>query len=154
MKLIGIIWEDFVNYKKTSMTLEMPYCTFKCGSQYCQNSSLAAAPIIDIDSQKIIEEYLHNDITNAIVLQGLEPMDSFLEVFDFIALLRHNYCCDDDVVIYTGYNKDEISIQVSELSIFENIIIKYGRYIPNSIERYDDVLGVKLASNNQYAEKL
>lgn len=154
MKLIGIIWEDFVNYKKTSMTLEMPYCTFKCGSQYCQNSSLAAAPIIDIDSQKIIEEYLHNDITNAIVLQGLEPMDSFLEVFDFIALLRHNYCCDDDVVIYTGYNKDEISIQVSELSIFENIIVKYGRYIPNSIERYDDVLGVKLASNNQYAEKL
>ena len=29
-------------------------------------------------------------------------------VFDFISLLRDKYNCHDDVVIYTGYNKEEI----------------------------------------------
>lgn len=154
MRLKGIIWEDFVNYKKTSMTLEMPYCTFKCGSQYCQNSSLATAPIKDIDVQKIIEEYLHNDITNAVVFQGLEPIDSFDDLYSFVTLLRTTYDCNDDVVIYTGYNKDEIPDIITKLSKFNNIIIKYGRYIPGNAAHLDELLGVKLASDNQYAERL
>ena len=37
---------------------------------------------------------------------------------------------------------------------FNNIIIKFGRYIPNSSKKYDDVLGVYLSSENQYALKL
>ena len=35
---------------------------------------------------------------------------------------------------------------------WENIIIKFGRYIPNQEKHYDDVLGIELASDNQYAE--
>ena len=30
----GIIFEDFVNYKKPSMVIEMPYCDFKCDKEY------------------------------------------------------------------------------------------------------------------------
>ena len=50
MKLKGIIFEDFINYKKPSMILEFPYCDFKCdkecGEQVCQNSTHAFDPNI------------------------------------------------------------------------------------------------------------
>ena len=36
---------------------------------------------------------------------------------------------------------------------YHNIIIKYGRYIPNDGKHFDRVLGVELVSNNQYAIK-
>ena len=32
--------------------------------------------------------------------------------------------------------------------------MKFGRYIPNKKKHYDPVLGVYLASNNQFGEKL
>ena len=35
-----------------------------------------------------------------------------------------------------------------------NIIIKFGRFIPNQQSHYDAVLGIKLASSNQYAERI
>jgi len=34
MIIKGLIDEDFVNYKKPSMTIMMPYCTFKCDKEY------------------------------------------------------------------------------------------------------------------------
>ena len=37
---------------------------------------------------------------------------------------------------------------------FRNIIVKFGRFIPDQESHYDEVLGVNLASNNQYAKKL
>ena len=55
MLLKGIIDEDFVNYKKCSMTLMFPYCTFKCGEDICQNSALAKAPIIEVSIESIID---------------------------------------------------------------------------------------------------
>jgi hypothetical protein len=62
MKIIDIIDEDFINYKKPCMTIMMPFCTFKCdkecGKQVCQNSDLASAPKIDIPTKKIIQRYL------------------------------------------------------------------------------------------------
>ena len=39
-------------------------------------------------------------------------------------------------------------------SNYDNIIIKFGRYIPNQQSHFDIVLGVNLASDNQYAERL
>jgi hypothetical protein len=61
---------------------------------------------------------------------------------------------NDDIVIYTGYNESEVSEQIERLRYFKNIIIKFGRYIPNQQAHYDDILGVNLASNNQYAIKI
>ena len=169
MILKGLIDEDFVNYKKPSMVLEFPYCTFKCdkecGRQVCQNSDLASAPNIEIPEYAIIKRYLNNPITEAIVMQGLEPLDSILTVINFIYLLRHEYNCHDDVVIYTGYTKEELSqapamgifIQIdilTKLKNYDNIIIKYGRFIPDCESHYDEILGVNLASPNQYAERI
>lgn len=158
MILKGIIDEDCINYKKRSMILEFPICEgFKCdrecGQQVCQNSALATAPNIEITAYKLVQRYLKNDITQAIVCQGLDPIDSFWELLDFIRTLRLMKC-NDDVVIYTGYNKEEIPKQLLYLKTYPNIIVKFGRYIPNQKAHRDTILGVNLASDNQYAEKI
>ena len=154
----GIIIEDFVNYKVPCLTLQTPYCTFKCdkecGKQVCQNSTLATAPISHFSDDVLIKKYIENNITKAICFQGLEPFDNFEDVYDFIFKLRKDYNNFDPVVIYTGYNKEEISSQLKQLTHFENIIVKYGRFIPDQQSHFDSVLGVNLASDNQYAERI
>lgn len=162
MKIKGIIDEDFINYKKPSMVIMCPSCTFKCdkenGAQVCQNSTLAAAPDIEVKNYDIIERYLKNPITKAIVFSGLEPFDSFEEIYSLIYSLRQ-WNCTDDVVIYTGYDRDEISTMkradgffyIDSLILLRPIIVKYGRYKPNQKMKYDKILGVNLASDNQFA---
>ena len=152
MKIKGLITEDFVNYKKASMTIIFPYCTFKCGEDYCQNSPLTKSPIIEISINDLVNRYNNNPITEAVVMQGLEPFDSWSDLKEFVKKLREYN--NDDIVIYTGYNKDEVIKYIKELSVYPNIIVKFGRYIPNQEKHYDDVLGVYLASNNQYAERI
>ena len=152
MKIKGLITEDFVNYKKASMTIIFPYCTFKCGEDYCQNSPLTKSPIIEISIDDLVNRYNNNPITEAVVMQGLEPFDSWSDLKEFVKKLREYN--NDDIIIYTGYNKDEVIKYIKELSVYPNIIVKFGRYIPNQEKHYDDVLGVYLASNNQYAERI
>jgi hypothetical protein len=133
----------------------------------CQNLALTTAPDIEISTAHIVKRYLDNPITKAIIMAGLEPFDSAYNLFDLIRHLR--IYTDDDIVVYTGYTKDEIqhmafkthwSGGVLEWSYLErlakhpNIIIKFGRFIPNYEPHYDAVLGVKLASPNQYAERI
>lgn len=156
MLIKGIIDEDFINYKKPCMVIEFPYCSFKCdkecGKQVCQNGALANSPNINIERMDLIDRYLKNDITQSIVMQGLEPFDSWDDLLTLIFLFR---CyTNDDIVIYTGYNELEVFEKIERLQYFKNIIIKFGRYIPNQQAHYDDTLGVNLASNNQYAIKI
>ena len=154
----GIIFEDTINYKKTSMTIEMPYCSFKCDKEYgkpvCQNGALATSPNIHVYIPDLLDKYINNPMTEAIVFQGLEPLDSFDELLMFLILLRNSRKCMDEVVIYTGYKKEEIKGKIEDLMKFPNIIIKFGRYIPNQESHYDPILGVELASPNQYAERI
>ena len=132
MILKGVIFEDFVNYKKPSMVLQFPKCSFKCGESVCQNSTLALSQDIECDAKKLVEQYINDLITEAVVMQGLEPFDSIGDVVEFISVLRNDFQCDDDVVIYTGYDEAEISSELLLLSThFKNIIVKFGRYIPN-----------------------
>ena len=153
MILTQLITEDFVNFKKPSMFLSTSVCSFKCdkekGCQICQNSSLAAAPKIEVDDLKIIKNYIKNDITEAIVIGGLEGFDTFEEVLSFINKFRA--VSNDQIVIYTGYYPSEIKDKLKELYDFKNIIVKFGRFIPNDTPRYDEILGVTLASSNQFA---
>lgn len=157
MKIKGIITEDWVNYKKPSMTIEMPYCSFKCdkecGKQVCQNSALANAPTQDISASKIVDLYMKNDITQAIVFQGLEPFDSWEELLSAIGSFRQK--TQDNIIIYTGYTEKECVFWTTFIKeLYENIIIKYGRYIPDQESHFDEILGVNLVSPNQYAKKI
>lgn len=158
MIIKDIIDNDFVNYKKYSMFIAFPFCTFKCdklnGCKVCQNAHLAHEPNIEVDTVDLINRYLNNNLTEAVVMGGMEPLDSFEDLKEFVWALRHMFICDDDIVIYTGYNKEEIKEQVEWLSQFPNIIIKFGRFVMNQQPHYDEVLGVNLASKNQYAQKI
>lgn len=162
MKVKGIIFEDFVNYKKPSMTIMMPKCNFKCdrecNAQVCQNSHLVDQENIDIDVEELLQNYYcNNPIIESIVFQGLEPFDTFDDLYNFIEIFT-GYSTSD-VVIYTGYNKDEIQSEIKKLSNFvkqhqNRLIIKFGRFIPDQQPHLDEILGVMLASDNQYAEMI
>lgn len=151
-----LIDEDFSNYKKTSMFIGFPTCSWKCekecGQKVCQNSALSAAQSIDIPIDKIVERYIKNPITNAIVMGGLEPFESFDDLYELVMAFRKN--TDDDIVLYTGFYDFEIQKFVDKLSKFHNIIIKFGRYIPDNERHFDDVLGIYLSSDNQYGKKI
>lgn len=156
IKIKGIRMEDFTNYKKPSMYIAFPSCTFKCEREcrqkMCQNSSLVQAPTLTIGVHSIVSKYVNNPITSAIVIGGLEPFDSEEDLFMLITYLR--VATQDDIVIYTGYTKEEIQDRqiYKYLLKTKNIIIKFGRFIPNQQPHYDEILGISLASDNQYAE--
>lgn len=171
MTIKGIIDEDFVNYKLPSMYIAFNHCSFKCdkenGCQLCQNASLTQKPDISISKEKVIERFLNNDLTEAIVCGGLEPMDSEFDLLPFIDCLRRQYKCNSTIVIYTGYTEEELEngkfgtgiAQDTQKQYWElikqygNIIVKFGRFRPNQEPHFDEVLGVNLASNNQYAKE-
>jgi len=81
-------------------------------------------------------------------------MEQFDELVAFLDIMRRHYGCLDDVVIYTGYSPEEIQGELKVMKQYENIIIKFGRFRPNQQTHYDEVLGVNLASDNQYAVKI
>lgn len=159
MKIKGITDECFSDYKKPSMFIAFPTCTFKCdeenGCALCQNSALANEPDIDIDKEEIIERYLANPITKAIVCGGLEPFDSPLDLLPFIDCFRRDYKCDDPLIIYTGYTEEEL-MQKDYWSLLKRykVIIKFGRFRPNEESHYDNILGIDLISPNQYAKEI
>jgi hypothetical protein len=151
-----LIDEDFTNYKKPSMFIGFPRCSWKCdkecGMQVCQNGALATAPDIVVNLDNLIKRYLQNRITTSLLCGGLEPFDSWEDLKNLIICFREK--TDDDIVIYTGYLESEISEQISWLKQYKNIIVKFGRFIPNQNKHYDEVLGVNLASDNQYARRI
>lgn len=159
MLLKTIIDEDFNNYRKPSMFIATCKCNWKCCVEQnldiniCQNSDLAKQKNIDMPVDEIFSRYINNPITKAVVVGGLEPMLQFNEVLDLIEYFR-DHGCNDDIVVYTGYYPDEIEIQISILQQHRNIVLKYGRFLPNHKSHYDKVLGVNLASDNQYAERI
>lgn len=140
------------------MVIGFPSCTWKCekecGMRVCQNGTLAQAPDKTIGVNTIVNRYINNHITKAIIMAGLEPLDSAEDLQILISYLRVS--TQDDIVIYTGYTEDEIKYKeiYNFLLHANNIIVKFGRFVPNQQPHYDNVLGVKLASDNQYARRI
>lgn len=157
MRVKTITDEDFVNYKVPTMFIGTVSCSGKCCIEQglpfsiCQNDEWRKSATIEIDDHVLCERYIANPITKAVLFGGLEPIDQIDELVKFLCVLRQEYKCMDDVVIYTGYEPDEIHSQLNILSQFPNIVIKFGRYIPHNNPHFDEVLGVNLASDNQYA---
>ena len=150
MKLKGLNDYDICNYKEPSMFLIFPNCTFKCdhecGRPICQNSALAHEPEAEIKAVDVVQRYINNSLTHAVVCGGLEPFDSWDDLWSFICVFRG--FSKDSIIIYTGYKEEEVQEKVKLLSKLDNIIVKFGRFIPNSPHIVDTVLGVELASNN------
>lgn len=151
--------EDFVNYAKPSLFLITCKCDWKCCYEanipvtVCQNEPIAKLPTKEFSVDIIYKAYAKNDITQAVVIGGLEPMMQFEEILSLLKCFRDNGC-NDEFVIYTGYYKEEIAKEIEELQKYPNVIVKFGRYVPNSNSRFDEILQITLASDNQYAERI
>lgn len=160
MNVKAVVDEDFTNYKKVSMFIGTVSCGGKCCIEagipisVCQNDGWRSCAPISVSDKELCLRYLNNSMTSAIVFGGLEPMEQFGELCSFLSVLRNEFFCDDDVVIYTGYREDEIEQQLETLKKYRNIVIKFGRYKSNEKSHFDNVLGVYLASENQYAKKI
>ena len=151
MKVRQIVIEDFINYKKPSLFIAFPYCNFKCGQELCQNSELIKSPLLEISATQIIDWFNDNPITEAYIFGGLEPFDSWSDLLHLITQIRIRDK-NSDIIIYSGYTKTELEERGVLDALYRfGVIIKCGRYIPNKSSRYDDILGVELASDNQYA---
>jgi organic radical activating enzyme len=155
IELKDIVFEDFTNYKKPSMFLIFPVCDFKCdkdcGFKICQNRNLIEKPNYKIKVEELLEAYLSNPITKSIVCGGLEPFDTFNELLELISIFREK--TNDDIIIYTGYYKEEIEEQLKKITCYSNIIIKFGRIVIDDTSYFNEDLGITLASKNQYTIK-
>ena len=151
--------DDFVQYKKTCVVVCFPNCTWKCCTEagiptsVCQNQEMCGLKDIDITPEDVYNLYKESLFAESICCSGLEPMLQFDDVLSLLKYFRE-HDCDADFVIYTGYYRHEIEDKVQELSKYKNVIVKFGRYVPNQEKHYDEVLGVWLASDNQYAERI
>jgi len=154
-----IIDERFDDYKRPSFFIGTCFCDFKCCKDagvpisICQNEQAYDAPIQSDTYSNLMWRYTNNPITSAIVIGGFEPFLQFDEVVGLIGYFR-DHDVHDEFVVYTGYNKHEINDKIDIMSKHKNIIIKFGRFIPSIGDSFDEVLGVTLASCNQYAERI
>lgn len=160
MLIKDIIDENYQDYKKPSMLIATAFCDWKCltdlelSTDICQNSKLANQKNLSMSYEDIFKRYKNNPLTKAIVIGGLEPFKQFNDVLGLIDYIRFDEKCNDTIVIYTGYYPKEIFGQLTQLIRYKNIIMKYGRYIPDRPKIFDKVLGVELSSDNQFGRKI
>lgn len=155
-----VIKQDCINNGKsiTYLIESGVKCTFKCDkeskSQVCQNYSLCKTAPKVFMIKNLINDYLSQNLSKSITFQGLEPLDSLKQHLWFIYHFRK--ICNDPIYLWTGYTEEECDdlIYLINKMKWENIIIKFGRFIPNDESHLDPVLGVELKSKNQYAKKI
>lgn len=150
--------EVFNDYKKTSLLIASCGCDFKCENEglcqigTCQNSHLMNQKEIEVVPKRICNIFNSNMLVESIIFGGLEPMLQLEEMIDVISEFRKTN--NEDIVIYTGYNEDEIQLELRMLSRYDNIYVKFGRYIEGLEPVFDDIGGVLLSSKNQYFKKI
>lgn len=157
---ITIIKETVNDYKKTALLIGVKTCDYKCcieqniDNSICHNYNLDNEEEVDLSTQSLISRVLKNKLINAVIFGGKEPMldKYFNDMLDVIECLRDK--SEIDIVIYTGYYKHEISEKIEKLKKFNNIIVKFGRFKLNGKKRFDNVLGIELNNEEQYAEKI
>lgn len=161
IQIVNLIEEDFIDYKAPGMFLGFPYCSGKCneeaGEIVCQNQALKEAKLIDISIDEILERYRKNGIVKSLIFGGMEPFDSFEQMRELVNAFYTVYEYRDPIIIYTGYYPLEIESELRDLYSIcgsENIVVKFGRYVPGLPPFIDPILCVKLSSISQYAMKL
>ena len=158
IKIKGIVEEDFTQYRRPTMVILFPTCTFKCDKEnkcdLCQNAKLLQEPDILVDPKAIVDRYMKNSITEGFVFSGMEPFDSTEDLYSLLSNIRE--VTEDVVIIYTGYTYSELIDRgdIKKLREYRNIVLKVGRFVPNRPSRFDNVLGVTLSSDNQFAIQL
>ena len=158
--LKGVVDEDFVNYKVPSMFIATNECTFKCdheaGERICQNSSLSHMKARSIPIDDLVDRYMKNDITKAVVFGGLEPFDQYIDVFD--ALLQEEsgtirICATPDLSSFMKIYSPRFEVMYerpvnADASVYKGDI--RAVYDQMSTSTPDVAMVVKLLGNNGY----
>lgn len=159
MHVLKLVDERLSDYRLPMLMLVATTCDWKCAREagfpvsLCQNHAWKGVPPFVISPEEIYQAYVKNPITQGLLFGGLEPLRQFPEIVEVIRYFRE-YERSAPVVIYTGYTEKEIADEIECLSQWPNIIVKFGRYVPDQAPHYDLILGVKLASDNQYAKRI
>lgn len=157
MKVLKIVDERLSDYRMPMLMLVATSCDWKCSKDahfpatLCQNHQWKDVEAFDVTPQNVYAAFVKNPITCGLLFGGLEPFLQFDEMLDVIRYFRQQTIAAP-IVIYTGYREDEVADKIAILSNFQNLIVKFGRFIPRQVPHMDPVLGVKLASDNQYAK--
>lgn len=151
--------EVFQDYKKYSLLIGVCFCDWKCCLEsgipvtVCQNHNLESAKFFEVSFDYVLKT-LNESYADALIIGGLEPFMQTDEVVQLLKFLRENGV-KKDLLVYTGYYLEEIDSYTIGLLSDLNVILKCGRYIPDRpSNKIDPVLGIKLASSNQYGVKL
>ena len=100
-------------------------------------------PIQNYNTQKDDMMFCNNIKT---VIIEYKIVSNYKNIQEFVSELKNSgtkvvLCCENEISNYLCF-----------LEMFPNIIIKFGRFIPHSSPRFDEILGIELQSDNQYAK--
>lgn len=160
--ILDINSADFINNGKGTFSIALgTTCSFKCclelnlPASICQNNNCINNPKVITTIKKLIDLYLNQNMIKSLTFNGLEVLDNLRLLLWFIYYFRQQ--SQDNIIIWTGYTEEEckdLIYLIKEKMKWENIIIKFGRYIPNQKFHYDEILGINLVSDNQYSKKI
>lgn len=144
------VFENFTDYNKISMYIFGTTCRLNCRN--CFHDHTRSYANKEVNEEELADYILSNKLVKAVLFSGLNWLDQIDDLISFISIFRQK--SNNDVVIYTGYTEDESFEYIKRLKKFDNIIIKFGRYVPGTEQIFDSTLGITLNSNNQYAKKI
>ena len=146
-------------YKEVSLLIPIGVsCTWKCegciNKKHDSEYARLTPPLKDI-----MTLYKENVMAKAVVLAGLEPLDNLCDLKAFIRSFREQF--DDPIVIYTGYDLDDIWASCELTEVFKevllkdrNMVIKFGRYMKDRPRKWNDALELYLESDNQWVLRI
>lgn len=146
--------EVFQDYKKSALLFSTCYCDWKCCHEagvdidICQNQKVSQQREVTLPFESILKK-VNQSFTDAVIFGGLEPILQADEVVQCIEYLR-KHGVKKDIVVYTGYYLEEIDPETLAYLALNDCILKCGRFIPDRKPKFDAVLGITLASDNQY----
>ena len=118
-------------------------CCPGCFNQYLRNK-----PVIRMSAKMIIQAVLENPFHQGIILGGLEWTEQPLDMIELITEAKRY---EMQVMLYTHYTKKMFLYNFPMLK-GSGIYVKFGEFKIG--EESHVSMGVSLASNNQYIEKL
>lgn len=146
MLIKELIVEDFNSYMYPTTTVRLP------------SGDPDEVPIFPMPDNGIIELFVYNDKTRALVIKNFAPLNSssFDEIIELLRKLRVEYKQKDSLfILYTDYDKKDIEDKLLALRSYVGpVIVKFGQYDPTYPPKMDSVLGIMLSSSNQYAERI
>lgn len=146
-------------YKEPSFLIPIGItCSWKC--ENCINKKhVFEYSYPEFTINEIISQYQKNILTYTIIMAGFEPFDNYVNFMDLVEAIRVSGI-NDMIVVYTGYDivdfrSNFLLLNIfQELTHFDNIIIKFGRYIEGLEKVWNEELGIWLASANQYTVRI